>query len=65
MKTPIDIIASSITNELLYTMIYSVFKLSTGFAIAAFIALMLTVTSVNSMAEIPAITNIHHLMFVR
>ena len=41
---------------------YSVLKLFTGFAIAAFIALKLIVTNAINKATKPAATNIHHSM---
>jgi len=44
---------------------YSVLKLFTGFAIAAFIAWKLMVNNAMAIAIIPAIANIHHPIFIR
>jgi hypothetical protein len=46
-------------------MLYSVLKLFTGFAIAAFIAWKLTVNNAIPIASSPEIANIHQLIFVR
>src|SRR6185369_17520919 len=43
---------------------YSVLKLFTGFAIAAFIAWKLTVSNATSNAAAPAIANSHQLMLI-
>jgi hypothetical protein len=45
-------------------MFYSLLKLFTGFATAAFIAWKLTVDNAIKMATMPAIKNIHQLMVI-
>ncbi len=51
-------------NVAMIPTIHSVLKLSTGFAIAAFIAWKLTVSNAINIAATPAIKNIHQLILI-
>lgn len=56
----------SLAHQLIQTIThYSLRKLSTGLATAAFIAWKLTVSNAINKAETPASTNIHQLIFIR